>query len=249
MNQLKTLSFYLKNVQRFWIFFSLLIVYLLGSLATSIFFIINRSQRELLEFSLADSFILIGEPYIHGFIVTFPYVITLCFLFFQNFNSHHVLSFKKRQTLWYQQSFIIVISSLLWTLLIGFLVFILSFPFVTTSMNWDSMNSFFFFKTGTLLDISFVIVATLTLFTIWISLLFIGSIFLLIYWYTDSFMLCFFFSLLFLGLMQLYSFFSYHSFIDQTRFAYKQILAFIFCLVMFYGFAHLKIITRKDFHE
>jgi len=70
-----SLTLYKEKFKRFFIIILLAALYTASGLAIEIFFIIKKSQQYLLEFSLADSYILLGNPFILAFAVALPYFV------------------------------------------------------------------------------------------------------------------------------------------------------------------------------
>lgn len=247
-----SLTLYKEKFKRFFIIILLAALYTASGLAIEIFFIIKKSQQYLLEFSLADSYILLGNPFILAFAVALPYFVVLCFLLFHDFTPQYLLKNGKRQTLWFRQSSLIFLTSLLWIFLTGIIIFCLSRPFITYWINWTDMGSFFYYKMGQTVDFSFFYVVFLSLVDTWFILLLLGVMFLFVYWCADSLTVCFLIFFLILGALQIQPFFflfvSYTTIISWKTLVFSTLSCFVLWITATYGAAKLKTIDRKEFY-
>lgn len=243
---------YEDEFKRYHLLAVLMLIFTLLGLVIEVFFVIKKSQEYLLNYSIADSLTLLGNPFIFSIAICLPFVVILCLLLLHDFDISSLLRNNNRKALWYRQSILIIIASFIWSLIVGGMIILIAKPFVSDWVNWNQMTSFFFYKTGKLVEFSFLAILLRTLINTWALLLFIGTILLIVYWITDDFMICFFVVFLILGICQFPQLFFLFTSYKTITYWKSYIVSLLGCFFLWWaiidGVAKMKLINRKDFY-
>ncbi|MGM0125324.1 hypothetical protein IGI37_002722 [Enterococcus sp. AZ194] len=247
-----SMSYYLHRSQQFiWIILVTILFLVLGEGGT-IYFYINHAQHSLIEFSLADSFLLLEQPYILVLVVTVPYLLIFSLLIIHDFHPQLIVAQIKRQKIWSKQMRWVRIISLIWIALSVGIAYFLTQPFVTESINWTSVTSYSFYQIGITVETSFPFVLIIVMVDLWLKVILLSIASLFIYWLSEKLVFSLLSVLLFSGMSFLpvfsSTFLNYGEMNDLKHLSLNLIAEIILIFMASFGISNSRVVTRKEFY-